>query len=259
MSTEVSPLTPHWDAILPPSWPESFESWIQRTATGPDSLFTVINSLTAWSLPPEPWRHGAAVNPFRGDLDSQLWFWNRAANHYLDRGNPLAAAEVWSAHYLVYLSLQLRFHQRYHKGLPLCNIGFAFDRAGRKKLAVKCWLLGVIEDAITNTHSAADEVNSRNLRKHGIAPAVLDQLIATIESRFSSQAIVPIFPEAAIEVWLHPAMIGASEPCFASVDELARRLARSYPALPDPSRPWENTLAPSWGFADWAAGVLDGE
>lgn len=232
--------------------------WVDKNASEPRNLGEIIARLTAWTLPATPWDPGQAISPLRGDLDAQCWFWNRAANNLMAHGHHAGAVDVWSALYLAYLSLQQRFHHRYPKGMPLCNLGFAFARAGRTRQAVRCWLLGVVEDALTSVSTTPDAVNYRNLLRKGVAPTVLRQLVEMVESRFLNESIVPLFPESVIEIWRHPIMVAPSEPCVSSLDMLAERLARSYPSLPDPATPW-TLLAASWGFVDWLEGVYDGE
>lgn len=234
------------------------ENWIDYSATARERVGEVVTKLTAWTLPREPWKPGEFVNPLRGDLDSQFWFWNRAANRFIDRGHFDAAREVWSAHYLACLSLQNAYRHRFDKSMPLCNMGFAFVREGRWRLAIKCWYLGLIEDALTDAPGAHDALNYLNLRKMRVPTTVLDQLITAVESRFVRQAITPWLPELVIEPWLNPTSLAPSEDCLKSVDKLSRLLDQSYPGLPDPAAPWENTLAPCWSFADWARGVVDG-
>jgi len=251
-----SSLSPSQGATATQDEPASLESWIDQKTSGPGDVRELVEHLTTLSLPREPWNPGGAVNPLRENLEAQFWFWNRAAGNLADRGHHQAAADVWSAHYLTYLSLQLRYRHRYHKAMPLCNIGFAFSRAGRRRLAAKVWLLGVIEDTLTDVPSAGDGISFQNLRRMGVAPAVLNQLIATVESRFIDQSVVPLFPESVIELWHRPEMSAPSEGCIRSIDILAGLLARDYPALPDPATPWI-TLATFWGFADWLEGAVD--
>jgi hypothetical protein len=259
MSLEQSSWSPSESASATQDAFSEIETWIEQNAVRPENVGEVVERLTALTLPSQPWNPSDTVNPLGGDLEAQFWFWNRAANHFLGRGHFQAAVEVWSAHYLSYLSLQLRYHHRYHKGMPLCNIGYAFARAGRARLAVRSWLLGVVEDSLTDVSTATEAVSYQNLRKMRVAPAVLSQLIATVESRFLSQSTVPLFPESVIELWLNPTLVVASETCMKSLGLLSESLARCYPKLPNSTHPLEETLHPFWGFADWVNGVSYGQ
>jgi hypothetical protein len=130
--------------------PTELAEWIDQTALRPESVGDIVQRLTALTLPADSWSPGDLVNPFQGDLEDQLWPWNRAANRLVNQGYPNAAADVWSAMYLACLSLQQRLHSRIHKATPLCNIGFALARAGQRRLAAKSWLLGVVEEALSD-------------------------------------------------------------------------------------------------------------
>src|SRR5947209_6059280 len=100
-----------------PGTPGAIEAWVDQFGAQPERVGELIRGLTALTLPVEPWKPAdSSVNPLRGDLDSQFWFWNRAATNFVEHGNFQIASEIWSAHYLAYLSLQLRFHNRHHKG-----------------------------------------------------------------------------------------------------------------------------------------------
>ncbi len=258
MSVEASSMSP--DFLEAAALPEAaaLKSWIDENTAGPDHVESVVARLMSLTLPVAPWNPNVPVNPFREDLESQCWFWNRAGGNLTDAGHHLEAVNVWAAHYLSLLSLQLKFHHRYHKGMPLCNIGFAFARMGRTRLAAQSWLLGVIEDALTHGSMADESQSYRNLLRVNVATSVLDQLVTTVETRLNRQSVSPLFPESVVELWLHPTTLAPSEDCVLSVDLLVAKLGESYPTLPDRAKPWDRTLSPFWGFADWVGGILGG-
>src|SRR5262249_43687360 len=140
------------------------QQWIDQHTKRPENLEEVIDRLTAWTLPVKPWLPTKHVNPLLGDLDGQFWLWNRAGGNLVDGGYPDAAAKVWSASYLVYLCLQSQFQHRYHKGMPLCNMGYASARSNQKELAKKSWLLGLVEEALTVPDTYSDSLNYQNLQ-----------------------------------------------------------------------------------------------
>src|SRR3954467_5492184 len=81
--------------------PGAVESWVDQFGAEPDRVGELIRGLTALTLPEQPGKpDGTAVSPLRGDLDSQFWFWNRAANNFVEHRHFQAAAEIWSALYL---------------------------------------------------------------------------------------------------------------------------------------------------------------
>jgi hypothetical protein len=227
--------------------------WIDARTSEPSHLGEVIDNLTSNFLPARPWE---SATGFADDIETLAWPWNRAANGLIDHGYIVAAVEVWSAHYLACLSIQLKYHQRFHKGMPLCNIGFALIKSGSRIAAAKAWLVGVVEDTLRRVATAPVAQNYRNLVKLGVAPAVLDQLITTVESRFMDRSAVPLFPEMVMDLWAHPTRITPREAYFRSIDELVPRLNRSYPRLPDTVNSW-GMLESFWGFGDWSEGVLN--
>jgi hypothetical protein len=236
------------------------EEWIDEKTKDSIPVGSLIEELVSVSLPPQPWDDsGTVVNPLRGNLDAQFWAWNRAANAKLKRQRPQDALEIWSAMYLVFLSLQQKYHHRYRKGMALCNVGYALGKiAGQRQLQAKSWLLGIVEDVLTDPSSSSEQLNFRNaLSMRGATSSILRQLVAAIESRFVDQSITPLLPETCIELWLEPTRRAPSEECMKRIDHLLDRLDRSYPHLPDPGNSW-SLLQETWGFLEWAKGVIGG-
>src|SRR5262249_28412652 len=130
-----------------------------------------------------------------------------------------------------------------------CNIGFAFVRADKREWAARSWLLGLIEDALTDAASCYESWNFRNLLSAGFASSVLEQLIGAVRVRFLGENVIPILPEVAIEFWLQPTAVAPSERCLKLVDALMDRLSRAYPQIPESA----NSLAmllEFWSFAE---------
>lgn len=232
-------------------------AWIDEHSEDPRHLGALIDRLASITLPERPWESGVET-PLSGGIERLAWSWNRAATNLADRGHNRAAAEVWAGHYLACLSLQQKYQHRYHKGMPLCNIGYVLPRIGERGDAVKSTLLGVIEDSITDPPTAFAHQSAQNLLRWPVAPAVIDQLIATVRTRFLDlQTIVASFPETIVEIWRSPSLLTPSEKCMRNVEDLLDRLRKSYPKLPDP----ENCLAVLkgfWSFADWSEDIIRG-
>ena len=117
---------------------ESFEHEVDKKVADGARSPELVEMLLDYSLPARPWEETpTAVNPFRGPMELQFWPWNRAANALIRRQDPEGALEIWSAMYLVLLSLQQQFHHRYPKGTALCNIGVALGKIkGRRQAQV---------------------------------------------------------------------------------------------------------------------------
>lgn len=240
-----------FEAVTSDGASAELEQWIDANCIGPDDVGRVVERLARRTVPPQPWHPSRTANPVSADFEEVNWPWNRAAGNLVERGFPGAALEVWSAHYLVYLSLQQRYYQRYPKGGPLCNIGYALAKVRNTSAAAKSWLLGLAEDALTDPAASYEQKNYLNLRRVDAARAVLGQVIRTVESRFLDQAIVPLLPECAIELCLQPGRLSSSEECFARMSRLLAGLAESYPELPSNSQCWA-LLNHAWAFADWS-------
>lgn len=211
-----------------------------------------IRQLVAWTLP-EPGREVESpqiVDPFSGNLDKQCWFWNRAASRLgKQSGDHFASAEIWAAHYLCYISLQITSGLRFHKGMPLCNIGVALTRAGDTKASSLPWLLGIIEDYLTQPEAVHDNKNYQNLiSTASFGPAVVERLISTLDGRFLAFSIIPSVPEIPLGVWLDPLASHPSEPDLLRIASLIEDLKANSPGLPpSDNRPWSNLLKPFWG------------
>jgi hypothetical protein len=255
--------------VTSPDQSRSLDDWeilayrfIDELAKDPRHVEDLVKKLTSLTLPERPWEPLSSndslhVNPLKGELDFQFWFWNRAGNTLLDFGHPAAAAEIWSAAYLASLSIQQRYRQRYHKGMPLCNLGFAFARAGQPRWAIGSWFLGVVEDVLADGSTARGGANYRNLLQMKIISTVIDQMILTVESKFLDQFIIPMLPEAVIGLWLNPTMPAPSKDHFEHADRLMQHLTQSYPGLPNPASPWSD-LRDYWEFSDWSERVASG-
>ncbi|HWE37695.1 MAG TPA: hypothetical protein VG406_14100 [Isosphaeraceae bacterium] len=233
-------------------------SWIDAHSEDPRHLGALIDRLASITLPEKPWSSVGIETPLSGGIERLAWSWNRAAANLADRGHYQAAAEVWAGHYLACLSLQQKYQYRYHKGMPLCNLGYALARAGHGSFAAKSTILGVIEDALTDPATAIEHQSAVNLLRWPVAPAVIEQLITTVQSRFLDlQTIMPVLPETVVEIWRSPALLAPSERCMGNVDEFSSRLRENYPRLSDPAN-CSKILGQFWSFADWSEGIIRG-
>jgi hypothetical protein len=218
----------------------------------------VIDFLAGITISAKPWNEGGA-NALRGDLEGQFWPWNRAAGELIRNNRPKDALEVWSAMYIAFLALQAKNYQRYHKGMALCNVGYAFGKiASKREMQAKCWLLGIIEDVLTNPETADAQLNFRNAAKSGISETILRQFARTIETRFVEEAIVPAFPETCVEFWQDPTWQVPSDHCLRNVTRLHQLIQESSPQMPQVES-YADLLEQIWSFADWSKGVVRGE
>lgn len=231
--------------------PVKVGEWIDTNANSPADLPRVLEYLTALTLPVRPWDVTETINPFLGNLEGQCWPWNRAGTRYLDKGYVREAADVWAGMYLAQLSLQHKFHYRHHKGMALCNIGFTLGHPAQKDWQGKCWLLGIVEDALTNIETCRNQASYKNLFITASRP-VLDQLIATVESRFLNTGLVPFLPEVVLDFWRNPLFRTPSQQCIENMEKLLEALSASYPCLPPQRSPWE-LLQETWSFIEWSA------
>ncbi len=67
----------------------------------------------------------------------------------IDRGRPEAAATVFRCAYLAAIHFQAARQYRITKGMPLCNVAYAFVKANKPEEAHVPALLGMVEDAMT--------------------------------------------------------------------------------------------------------------
>jgi hypothetical protein len=224
-----------------------------------------FRAITDWlvgiTIPDSPWDNGLRIgNPLAGDLGNRLWPWNRAASRLITLGRKNEAVEVWSALYLSFLTLQSSYRHRYHKGMALCNIGYALGKVpGQRIVQAKSWLLGIIEDTLTDFDSAPGQLNLRNtLSMRGVTRPVLLQLVNAVRSRFVDQSIVPLLPELCVELWLDPTRRSNSEKCVKAIAGLLASLQNSYPRLPAADS-YFRLVAEAWDFADWSRGIISNE
>ena len=158
----------------------------------------IINQLHAWTVGDEHEDSRLRINPYRGDLESQYWFWNRAASGFLSLNRYSDALEVFASHYLAILGIQSRIMARLHKGMPLCNIGYALQKLGNSQLACTSWFLGFIEDAMSRPGTAMQAANFKNLVSTGVSTLFLDTARSNIDRIRREIEVIPILPEAIV-------------------------------------------------------------
>lgn len=241
------------------AFPDELEDWINRSISGTDQTEDLIGKLLSITIPEKPWRTDAVLaTPFRDNFDAQCWFWNRAAHGLYAAGRPEDAAEVWACHYLAILSLQDIYEIRIHKGMPLCNIGFALGRVkGSHALQAKSWTLGIIEDLLTSPATFEEQKNFRNLvAKKTISSESLRQLGQVVSMRYLDHSVMPSLPERCVEYWFNPSLLSPTEDCLNRTHHLLREVRNSFPLLPQSG----NRLAlleRTWELKDWQR-ILEG-
>jgi hypothetical protein len=227
--------------------------WIDENVNTRADLDRTIAFLTELTLSPDRADRRATVAPLSYSLDEQLWPWNRAASRFVKKaGAPEAAAEVNAAMYLAIISLQVQYRLRFHKGMPLCNIGFFIGRTNQR-LGVKAWLLGVAEDAFSDRGTLREALNFRNLLGSRIQRPALEQYVSTIESRYLGLGVLPLLPELVPDFWLDPFLVAPTKAALVSVRRLEETVAKSYPLLPQKNLA---LLEEVWSFIRLPEGVV---
>ncbi|MBE3037455.1 MAG: hypothetical protein IMZ62_01385 [Chloroflexi bacterium] len=207
--------------------------WIDENAADEKSLPKTLQYLAALTLPSDPARPDVLVNPFAGLLDEQLWPWNRAAGRLAGNNQMRAAAEINAGLYLALVMLQVKYRQRFHKGMPLCNVGYFLSKDGVTEMPIKCWLLGAAEDALSNYATARGALSFRNLTSTHIPKPALEQFMCMIESRFLRLYTTPLMPESVVDFWTNPVLPSPARQVQDSISTLLAWTGKAYPKLPD--------------------------
>lgn len=251
------------DTMAEPQAPSSLETEIdERIAKHGENVAGLIQELCQITLPPDLWSEVEfGANPLDGSLEPQFWHWNRAAVQTMKAGRIRDAVEIWAAMYLAFLSLQLRYRLRCHKGLPLLNMGIALGKLpNARDLQVKCCLLGLLEDVLTYASDAPVYGNYRNLRSMpGIKAAVLERMMAAIHVRFNNQGNLPLYPETCMELWFDPTVSVPSKACITKIERLESLMRSSLPKLPTEGGSYIMLLEQTWNFSDWSKGIIRDE
>jgi hypothetical protein len=215
--------------------PEANETaqWIDANASNAGHLAETLAYLASITLPANPFRPDVPVNTFTKTLDLQLWPWNRAADRLAFNGHHREAAVINAGLYLAIISLQSKYRQRLHKGMPLCNLGFFLAGVGVHEFSFKAWLLGTAEDAFTNFETASTALSFRNLLAIGVPRPALNQYLSTLEARFVRLSTVPLMPEIVPGFWSNPLAEIPSEQVLQAVARIEATASEAYPNVPE--------------------------
>jgi hypothetical protein len=254
MSTESLVSSRSTDA---PPVDAELHDWINTHSTRPDQVTDLLGRLAEITLPLHPWdTSGLLVQPFTVSLDPQFWPWNLAASNLIERGYSRSGVEIWCGSYLATIKLQRTYHCRYHKGMSLCNIGYALGKTRQhREIQLHSWLLGIIEDVLTNPDTVEEGLNFQNalsMRGNGTS-SMLRQLVATVQTRIVDLGVTPSLPELTFDIWTRPTRSSPSRECLSAVGRLLENLDK-HPYLPTPADCWE-WVRSAWGFADVGQGV----
>jgi hypothetical protein len=237
-------------------------SKIDELTADPANVRPLLDVLVDFTLPDDPFNVAPGrLNPYLFDFKRQCWPWNRSAFRYLDGGQIGKAAQLWAAQYLCAMALQGRCHIRIHKGVPLCNLGYALGKLENSKLQAVCWLLGVVEDTLSDPGGAPGELNNRNLlsKRNDVPPQTLrEELIPNTVSFFVEQNIIPLFPEVCLDSWINWYLLdkGPQPPNAERMERVKKLLADlmdAYPRLPA-SDDYVCLLAGTWGAFELLSG-----
>ena len=206
------------------------ELWIDEHTADPSDVSAVLSWLMDHTIGSESHKQGV-THPSINTYEDYLWSWNRAGGNYLNRGFSEQAIEVWSGAYLGLLMIQHRYQLRIHKGEPLCNLGVAASRNRNASLATMSWLLGVIEDTLSDPETCEDEFNFTNLLSHGFSRTYLHRFSERIEDRFNAARMVAACPELAFVTGVDEGA-GFSPTLLEKMTRLLGSFSASWPQFP---------------------------
>lgn len=198
-----------------------FEEWIDQAtadATSPHDVAARIAQIT---------RPGGTADyeasPELLGNEAWLWPWNRAGFNYVRGNRPEDAATVFTCAYLAALHFQNHWQYRIHKGMPLCNIAYAYLMAGTPRPALVPAILGIAEDAIT-AGNPTETASFRNLLAAGV-----DEYDAQLQAHYlllhtRRLGLSPLYPEMVLESRSRFNVI-PSEPFLRRMQEIAAGFA----------------------------------
>lgn len=223
----------------------AIKEWIDAHTTSPADLPAVLHYLTNYTTGTALGPGGGIPHPPVSAYADYLWPWNRSGGQFLEKGLVDEAVAVWAGCYLSLLGVQCHFQLRIHKGMPLCNLGVALQRKNDVPSAVVAWLLGLIEDTLTDSSTVHDQQTYDNLRSVDVPESTLTTFASGIRARFVDRDLLVALPELAFGFGVEPHQPTFNADIFGAVTRLVQRLSQAYPLLPDAGAPFA-TLAEVW-------------
>lgn len=123
---------------------EQFEEWIDQAVAESYDPLDLAEGIANVTRPGGIGNYEVSPELYGGE--AWFWPWNRAGFQLIRLGRPDEAAELFTFAYLASLRFQWVGQYRLHKGLPLCNVSYAYLQAHNLRLAALPAILGMIED-----------------------------------------------------------------------------------------------------------------
>jgi hypothetical protein len=179
-----------------PQGNNQFEEWIdQRVSEGHNAL-EVASGIASVTQPGGT--AGYEISPEMFGNEAWFWPWNRAGFLYLKRSKPIDAATIFICAYLAAIRFQHVWQYRIQKGMPLCNVAYAFLSAGKPDRAGVPALLGMVEDAIT-AGNPTETPSFQNLLAANASQIVARSLADTFVFLTRRRGLSPLYPETVLD------------------------------------------------------------
>jgi hypothetical protein len=205
---------------------QDFVAWIDQALEKDLPTLEVASVLTEYALP----NHRGLVSPFVYPNDGWNWPWNRVGFAYIQKERYLDAASIFSGAYLSALRIQNDFQERFHKGMPLCNVAYSLLRAGERVKARVPAVLGIIEDITTFTIPRSTE-NLSNMSASGYPSWLIQTLIDYVIKSYRSKDRFPLYPEVVLHTMQSETSddttrsVAGVQPVIAGMQQVASRFA----------------------------------
>lgn len=177
----------------PGSDPQALVRWIDHAVGEHFPALDVAAVLTEYALP----NHRGLTSPFVYGSEGWYWSWNRAGFAYIESGRYRDAAITFSCAYLAALRIQHDYQERFHKGMPLCNIAYSYLRANDAIKARVPAALGTIED-VTTFVDPTSTGNLSNLRATAYPESLTQGIIDYAREFYRSKGRFPLYPEVVL-------------------------------------------------------------
>jgi hypothetical protein len=170
--------------------PAALMKWL-TTAASARPVEELCAALAEASLP-GPRR---IVGPTISGSEGWYWPWNKLGFGRTGSGKPTEAAFVFKVAYLTALKNQLEANERFHKGMPLCNVAYSYNVAGLPLRARFPAALGIVEDSISSGDPWAHK-SYGNFLSAGGSPDFADGLARLAIAEVRGRGRTPLYPES---------------------------------------------------------------
>jgi hypothetical protein len=237
---------PQGAPLRPPS--EELEGWIDESVVSGVDEFGVAAHIAEITRPGgEGVSEGPGVGEISPDLaaaEGWLWPWNRAGFLYIEKNRADAAVTIFQCAYLAAIHFQHVRQYRMHKGMPLCNVAYAYLSAKKPERAWVPAMLGMAEDAMTagNPTQTASFQNLIAADYLELPGRVLGEFFITLTRR---QGLFPLYPECVLDCAIRESPIIALD-WVKSMQTIAAEFtpATIKPALERLTKAWDRLYLP---------------